>query len=181
VFTDAQAPRFLLPALASLSIPAGFGLAVVLAQVRGREGSPVARVVPIVAAILVVVWGIFQFGVTTRVEAGVTEQRASAQRVGLRIRELSARQPCWVYSEVNFPIVGYAAGCRAAPLGKVLGTWEDRVRSLEAEGIRPFLVLLRARAAPPPVGTNLLGEIPSRGTLRWFIYGGPAGGATSPA
>ena len=64
---------------------------------------------------------ILQLVVATRVEAGVTEQRASAQRVGLRIRSLAAQRPCWVYSEVNFPIVGYAAGCRAAPLGKVLG------------------------------------------------------------
>jgi hypothetical protein len=181
VFTDAQAPRFLLPAFASLSIPAGFGLAVVLAHVRDREGVPAARVVAIVAASIVVVWGVSQFGVATRVEAGVTEQRASAHRVGLRVRKLAARQPCLVYSEVNFPIVGYAAGCRAAPLGKVLGTWRDRARQLEADGIRPFLVLHRAPADLPPEGTAPLAEIPSRGTLGWFIYGAPAGGAASTA
>jgi hypothetical protein len=181
VFTDAQAPRFLLPALALLTIPAGVGLALVLAEIRDREKGPAAPGVAIVAATLIVVWGIFQFVVATRVEAGVTEQRASAQRVGVRIRELTARQPCWVYSEANFPIVGYAAGCRAGPLGKVLGTWEDRARHLEADGIRAFLVLQRARATPPPPGTTLLAEIPSRGTLPWFIFGGPAGGATSPA
>ena len=174
VFTDAQAPRFLLPALALLTIPAGFGLASVLARIRDRESVPAARAVAIVAAILVVVWGILQLAVATKVEAGVTEQRASAQRVGLRIRSLAAQRPCWVYSEVNFPIVGYAAGCRAAPLGKVLGSWGDRARHLEADGVRPFLVLLRARAASPPEGTTLLAEVPSRENLRWFIYGGPA-------
>ena len=150
VFTDAQAPRFLLPALALLTIPAGFGLASVLARIRDRESVPAARAVAIVAAILVVVWGILQLAVATKVEAGVTEQRASAQRVGLRIRSLAAQRPCWVYSEVNFPIVGYAAGCRAAPLGKVLGSWGDRALHLEADGVRPFLVLLRARARPRP-------------------------------
>jgi len=181
VFTDAQAPRFLLPALALLTIPAGFGLASMLVRARDPEGSPAARVAPIVVAALVVGWGIFQFVVATRVEAGVTEQRASAQRVGVGIRELAARQPCLVYSEANFPIVGYAARCRAAPLGKALGTWGDRARLLEAEGIRPFLVLLRARAAPPPEGTTLLAEIPARESLRWFIYGGTVGEATSPA
>jgi hypothetical protein len=181
VFTDAQAPRFLLPALALLTIPAGFRLASMLVRARDPEGSPAARVAPIVAAALVVGWGISQFVVATRVEAGVTEQRASAQRVGVGIRELAARQPCLVYSEANFPIVGYAAGCRAAPLGKALGTWEDRARRLEAEGIRPFLVLLRARAAPPPEGATLLAEIPAREKLRWFIYGGTGDVATSPA
>ena len=120
VFTDAQAPRFLLPALALLTIPAGFGLASMFVRAPESRGSPAARVAPIVVAALVVGWGILQFVVATRVEAGVTEQRASAQRVGLRIRDLAARQPCLAYSEANFPIVGYAAGCRAAPLGKAL-------------------------------------------------------------
>ena len=90
VFTDAQAPRFLLPALAVLTIPAGFGLASILARIREREGVPAARMVAIVAATLVVVWGVLQFVIATRVEAGVTEQRASAQRAGFRIRELAA-------------------------------------------------------------------------------------------
>lgn len=180
VFTDAQAPRFLLPALALLMIPAGFGFAAALVQTRDRRGVPAARLVAIVAATLVVVWGIFQFAVATRVEGGVTEQRASAQRVGLRIRALAGGQLCLVYSEVNFPIVGYTARCRAAPLGKVLATWQDRARHLEAEGIRAFLVFHRPQAVPPPEGTTLLAELPSRGTSRWFIYGGDAGG-TSPA
>jgi hypothetical protein len=171
VFTDAQAPRFLLPALAVLTIPAGFGLARILTGVRERDGWGAGRWVGAVAAsTLVAVWAILQIGIATRVEAGVAGHRASAVRAGLRIRTLTAREPCFVFSEASFPMVGYTAGCRAAPLGNVLGWWRDRADRFEREGVQPFLVL-HARAESDVPAARLLAVVPSNDRVRWFIYG----------
>jgi hypothetical protein len=173
LLTEAQAPRFLLPALALFTLPAGLGLVTVIAAIRHREGTAPARVV--VAAgtsILVLVWAVVQLGIATKVEASVKEQRVSAQRAGLAVRELALGEPCHVYAEGSFPIVGFTAGCRAAPLGKVLAAWRSRSESLQRDGVRGFIVLHRTAATPPPDGTVLLAEVPSEGELRWFIYGG---------
>jgi hypothetical protein len=174
VFTDAQAPRFLLPAMALLTIPAGLGLASVVAGTRDRESAQPARsVAGVVAAIVVIAWVVVQLGIAARVEASVIAQRTSAELAGLEVRELAAGEPCHVYTEGSFPIVGFAAGCRAAPLGKVLAAWKDRADHFERDGVRVFLVLHRTEALPPPEGTSLLVEVPSQGDLRWFIYAGP--------
>jgi hypothetical protein len=172
VFTDAQAPRFLLPALALLTVPAGLGLSsIVAAGFRDREGVGPGRIVMAAAAsILVIAWAAMQVGIGTRVEAGVIGQRATAERIGLEVRRLAGDERCHVYSEASFPMVGLAAGCRAAPLGKVLKAWKDRADRFDRDRVRVFLVLHRAEALPPPEGIALLAEIPS-GTLRWFVYG----------
>lgn len=171
-FTDAQAPRFLLPAMSLLTIPAGLGLVSVVASVREREQVGSVRFVAgAVTTIVILAWVIVQLGIAARVEAGVFEQRASAERAGLRVRRLSAGEPCHVYAEGSFPIVGFTARCRAAPLGKVLGAWMDRVDPLERVGVKVYLVLHRTDALPPPDGTVLLASVPSQGDLRWFIYG----------
>jgi hypothetical protein len=172
LLTDAQAPRFLLPALALLTLPAGLGLVSLVAGIGDREGPrPVRKVAAGGARILLIAWAVVQMGTAARVEADVTGQRASAQRAGLEVRTLAARERCQVYSEGSFPIVGFSAGCRAAPLGKVLAGWKDRSDRLEGDGVRVFLVLHRTEAIPPPEGTSLLAEIPSEGELTWFIYG----------
>ncbi|HWL90693.1 MAG TPA: hypothetical protein VNP90_04960 [Actinomycetota bacterium] len=169
VLTDAQAPRFLLPALALLTVPAGLGLVAIVTGTR-RGGAPVLSIAAAVAAILVISWVAVQLGIASRVEAGASRQRASAQRAGREVRVLAAGDPCQVYSEGSFPIVGFTAGCRAAPLGKVLERWKDR--SDRFDGIRIFLVLHRTEAIAPPDSTALLGEVPSEGELTWFVYGG---------
>jgi len=173
VFTDARAPRFLLPALALIAVPAGLGLVTIVAGIGTRVGSdPVRFAGRAVASILVIVWAIAQLGIAAGVEADAADQRASAQRAGLEVRGLSAGEPCHVYSEGSFPIVGFAAGCRAAPLGKVLAVWKDRAGRLERDGVRIFLVLRRTEALPPPEGAALLAEVPAQGDLRWFVYSG---------
>lgn len=170
-FTDAQAPRFLLPALALLTLPAGLGLATIVSGLgeRGRRRS--SRSVAAACAVLVVAWAVVQMGTATKIEAAVTGQRSSAERVGLRVRTLADGDTCHVYAEGSFPIVGFASGCRAAPLGKVLASWTDRVARLEADGVRVFLALHRTDPLPPPEGTAILAEFPSHGGLRWFLYG----------
>lgn len=173
VFTDAQAPRFLLPALALLAIPAGMGFAwIVVDRIRDERRARTGRWVAVVAAsVLVVGWALLQVGIATRLEASVTQERASAQRAGARVRALAGRKPCLVYSEASFPIVGYAAGCRAAPIGNVVRAWLARAHRLERDGVRPFLVLHRTEQPAVPEGASPLATIPSDDQASWFIFG----------
>jgi 4-amino-4-deoxy-L-arabinose transferase-like glycosyltransferase len=173
VFTDAQAPRFLLPAMSLLTIPAGLGLVSIVTRRDREQHDSVPFLAGAATAIVVLAWVVVQLGIAARVEAGVVEQRGSAERAGLRVRRLSAGEPCHVYAEGSFPIVGFAARCRAAPLGKVLAVWRDRAGHLERDGVRVFLVLHRTQALPSLEGTALLAVVPSQGDLRWFIYGRP--------
>jgi hypothetical protein len=167
VLTDAQAPRFLLPAFALLTVPTGLGLSSLVGGFRARTGAALTWAV--LASALVVVWLLQQVVVARRIEDGVTAQRASAAQVGSQVRAHVGRQPCFVDSESNFPIVGYAAGCRAAELGDRLGTWARRADRLESEGARPFLVLRRSAEPRPPDGTVLVRTVPS-GDVTWYVY-----------
>jgi hypothetical protein len=172
VGTDAQAPRFLLPALALFAIPAGLGLATIVAGRSARDGSDQVRFAGrAVASLLVIAWTVAQIGIGASVEADVTSQRGSADRAGLRIRALAGEHPCHVYSEAHYPIVAYAAGCRGGPIGKVVGVWPERAARLDGNGIRPFLVLHRMEQPAEPEGAVLLAEIPSDGHASWFVYG----------
>jgi hypothetical protein len=168
--TDAQAPRFLLPTLALLTIPAGFGVTTIVAGIRARD-DPGRFAGRVVASILVLAWAVAEMGIAARVETDVGSQRASAQRAGLEVRRLVAGEPCRVYSEGSFPIVGYSAGCRAAPLGRVLVGWTRLSDRLEGDGVRVFLVIHRTKPIAPPRGTDLLAQVPSESELTWFIYG----------
>lgn len=170
-FTDALAPRFLLPALAVLSVPAGLGLAAIVAGIRGPDERKAAGVVAVTTSMLVAAWTIVQLGIATSVEAGLVGRRASAERAGNQVREIAANHPCHVFSEVNYPIMSYAAGCRGSQVGRGLGTWEERAERLERRGIRSFLVLLRGNEPTAPAGANLIAEVPSQGNMSWFIYG----------
>ena len=168
--TDGQAPRFLLPALALLTIPAGFGLTTIVAGIRARD-DPRRFAGLAVACILVIAWVAVQMGIAARVEADVAGQRASAQRAGFEVRRLASGEPCQLYSEGSFPIIGYSAGCRAAPLGKVLAGWRRLSDRLEGDGVRVFLVLHRTKAVAQPQGADLLSQVSSESELTWFIYG----------
>lgn len=168
LFTDAQAPRFLIPAFALFAIPAGLGLSSIVVGLRERTA---ARVVwAVLASALVGIWLLVQVVVATGIEDAVTVQRASAALVGRRIGALAVRQPCFVDSESNFPIVGYAAGCRAAELGDGLGRWAERADRLAGDGTRPFLVLRRPEEPRPPQGTVLVRTAPSGGELTWYVF-----------
>ena len=172
LLTDAQAPRFLLPALALLTLPAGLGLVTLLAGVRDRDEPATMRVVIAAGtAFLVLTWAVVQLGVATRLESRVRAQRASAQRAGLQVRALAEGERCLVYSEGSFPIVGFAAGCRAAPPGERSATWRRHAARLERQGVRVFLLLHRKEAIDPPRGAELVADVPSEGELTWFIYG----------
>lgn len=170
LFVDAQAPRFLLPAFALFAIPAGLGLSSIVVGARARDPGRVPRVPGgVVAAVLVGAWLLVQLQIAARVEDRVTRQRASAVRVGLQIRSLAARQPCFVHSDVGFPIIAYTAGCRAAELGE-LGTWSERADRLASERAWPFLVLQRSEEPEPPDGAVLVRTVSTAGERTWYVY-----------
>jgi hypothetical protein len=169
-FIDAQAPRFLLPTLALLAVPAGVGAVSVVDRIRAPQRAGPTRALVVAASGLVIAWAVVQAGIGARVEAAVTVQRAAAERAGLEVRRLAHGDRCFVHSEASFPVVGFSAGCRAAPLGKDLGTWEDRANGLARDGTRPFLLLQRTEEPARPDGTALLATLPSTGDLIWFIY-----------
>jgi len=171
VFTDAQAPRFLLPAFALLAIPAGVGLSSIVTGLRSSVPIRSSRVLGrVIASALVLVWLIVQIAIAARVEDSAAAQRASAARAGSQIRALAARQPCFVFSESSFPIVGYTAGCRAAELRDGLGSWRERLDRLAGEGTEPFLVLHRTEEPEPPDGAVLVRTARSDGDRTWYVY-----------
>ena len=153
VFTEAQAPRFLLPAVAMLAIPAGLGFAWIVDRARAqRPARPGRWVAVVVASTLVVGWALLQVGIATRLEVSVTQQRASAQRAGVRIRTLAGRVPCHVVQRGRLPD-GRVRG--RLPRGS------DRQRrssvagasgQARRDGVRPFLVLYRAEQPAMPEG-----------------------------
>jgi hypothetical protein len=167
-FTDAQAPRFLLPALAQLAVPAGLGVLALLDRVR--EGSMRAAVIAAVAA-LTVVWLVAQLAIASVVEDAVTRQRRPADRAGQKVRTLAEGDRCRVLSDGSFPIVGYASGCSAAPIASDASSWPERAERLEQEGITPFLVLLQPDGSPPPGGASELARIRADGERSWVVYG----------
>ena len=171
VLTDAQAPRFLLPSLALIAVPAGVGLVTIVAGVGSHDvPHPVRLAGRAAASTLVVAWAVMQMGIAVNVEAEVAGQRASAQRAGFEVRRLASGEPCQIYGEGSFPIVGFTAGCRAAALRKILPTWTGRPDDLVGDAVRVFLVLHRAEAVNPPEGSALVAEVPSQGERTWFIY-----------
>ena len=166
-FTDAQAPRFLLPALAQLAVPAGFGVVALLDRVRegsmraGRDrgrGHPHRRVL---AA---------QLAIASVVEDAVTRQRRPADRAGQEVRTLAAGIDV-VLSDGSFPIVGCTSGCSAAPIASDASSWSERAERLEREGVTPFLVLLQAEGTPPPGGASELATIRADDERSWVVYG----------
>jgi hypothetical protein len=170
-FTSVQAPRFLVPALALLAIPAGLGLADVVAGVRGWR-SPDRRWVVAggSAVVLTFAWAVSQHDVAATVESGVIPHRASAERAGLEVRGLARGGPCVVFSEKAHPMVGYAAGCGGVPLGHVAGRPEERMRELRQGGSEPFQILERRHPPEPPSGTSRVGSLPAEGGRTWFVF-----------
>ena len=167
-FTDAQAPRFLLPALGQLAIPAGLGA---VALVRWIRGEPRRSLAGAGIAVLAGVWLAGQLIVADAVEASVRDGRRAVELAGERVRSLASGERCRVFSEGAYPTVGYASGCAASPIAPDVSTWPSRAERLEREGIRPFLVLLRTEGDPAPAGTRELARVPADGDRIWLVVG----------
>jgi hypothetical protein len=140
------APRFLLPATAFVSVPAGCG---VVALWRRAE-HPVPRAILLVPLLA---WPVWQGWVAVRLESSAARQRADVQDVGRMIGRLTGGRRCVVASVVGAPQLGYASGCRGRPIVD-LGT-VDEVVEQEAERGVPRIFLVAAGPLPrTPPGTS---------------------------
>jgi hypothetical protein len=172
VFTDAQAPRFLLPALALLTVPSGLGLASVVSALGGRRDRARRAAIAVATAAVLLLWAGWQLAIAAEIEADAGRQRAAAERVGLRVGELEIGQRCHVFADASFPIVAYAAGCRGSEVRSLPADWGDAARRLERDGIAAFLVLRAGEEPPTPAGVVLIELVPGRSST-WFVYSPP--------
>jgi hypothetical protein len=108
VFVGGFAPRFLLPALALLAIPAAIGVTSFSRHGRGRV---------LLAALLglILMLAGFQIATARRIEQRTSVDRARLRLVGLELRGLAAGRPCTFTSGDGFPQVQLASGCLGHP------------------------------------------------------------------
>ena len=143
VLVSGLAPRFLLPALAVLSVSAGAGLEALRSQAR------LGTIACMVVGVILTGWVLWQVGTFDRLEAQARHERRTPGAVGLAIGDAVGEQGCVVASTADFAQVAFAAGCAgrdltdlgSTALDHVLATADGRVvvvasRSSVVTGIR---------------------------------------------
>ena len=162
----AIAPRYLLPAMVFLSVPAAVG---VISLIRG---SVRARVLGAIALLLVIPWGIWQARVADRVEARETRHRESFRVVGLTLRQLAGGPPCSFISLRGTAEIALASGCEGT---QVLdpGPTAEELQQLSSSANPAFLILPRTHRPPSPLAgvTPVKAAEPAQ---KWFVYQLPA-------
>lgn len=106
LFVPAFTPRFLLPAYALSTIPAGIGLRSLL-----RGGLPL-RILGVAVALLFVPWVIWQAGVVGRGSPEATYLTVTTARVGAPMRSLSEGRPCYFLTPRLYPLIALASRCQ---------------------------------------------------------------------
>jgi hypothetical protein len=155
-FVGGVAPRFLLPAIALVSVAVGTGLVAVWRRAAGTV--PRTVFVALVAA-----WTVWQVGLAVRWESAATRQRGDVEVVGRRIASANDGRRCVVASIVGAPQLGYASGCRGRAIVDV-GTVDQVLTEEARRGVaRVFLVLRQPLERPPP-GTSLRWTMGTAGT-----------------
>jgi hypothetical protein len=138
------APRFLLPGVALLSLPAGCGAANVLLD-RGRAVR--AGLATLLAVLLV--WNAITAMRVSRDDGGA---QAVARAVGVAVRDAAGGGPCAVASSDAYPEVAFAAGCLGAPVSADIER-TPAIRSWISQGRSTFLVV-HAPVAPASPGVT---------------------------
>jgi hypothetical protein len=162
LFVGGIAPRFLAPALATLSIAAG---ASVLELWRR------ARPVPVRALLLLAfgAWLAWQGTVAWRVGRDASIQRAALERIGVAIRSTSSTTGCAVASAIGYPQVGYPSGCRGRPF-PASGSIEETILEESDRRTDTLFLVVTERLADPPAGTVLLRPVDDPATGALFLY-----------
>ena len=141
------APRFLLPALAVLSVSAGGGLEALRGQ--GHLGTKAC----VVVAMILAGWLLWQVGTFDRLEALARDQRRIPEAVGSAVGDAIGEQGCVVASTDDFAQVAFAAGCAGRDLTDLASTTIDRV--LEAADGRRVVVVSRSGGVTELPGTPI--------------------------
>jgi hypothetical protein len=142
-----RAPRFLLPALAVLSVSAGAGLE----ALRGRRR--LGTIACVVVAVVLAGWLLWQVGTFDRLEAQASDERRVPEAVGRAIGEAAGEQGCVVASTADFAQVAFAAGCAGRDLTDLGSTAIDQV--LEAADGRRVIVVSRGADVAQVPGTPI--------------------------
>lgn len=133
------APRFLLPGVALLSLPAGYAVVDGLIA-HGRA----VRTGLVVLLTALLAWNTVTARRIARSEAAA---QGVAQAVGLAVRNASGGRPCAVAGTNSFE-VAFEAECLGMPIGTGLSI-SNQAASWMSEGRTTFLVT-HGPAAPPP-------------------------------
>ena len=141
------APRFLLPALAVLSVSAGGGLQALRSQ--GHLGTRAC----VVVAIILAGWLLWQVGTFDRLEAEACDERQVPEAVGLAIGDAVGGQGCVVASTDDFAQVAFAADCSGRDLPDLGSATIDQV--LEAADGSRVVVVSRGAGVPEIPGTPI--------------------------
>jgi hypothetical protein len=139
-FVWGAAPRFFLPGIALLCVPAGAGAAWIAK--RGR-----ATTIALVA--LAVCWLGWQIDVGRTVANRESRSAAAVASVGERIRAVDKERPCVLLSWVATPQIAFAARCLGADLNSPVDPSIKRlVTQASVDGRAVFLVGSSSREIP---------------------------------
>jgi hypothetical protein len=163
IFVSALAARYLLPAIAFVSVPAAVGaVSLIRSGVRGRA-------VGAVALLLIFPWGIWQSSVADRVEAQEARGSETFRVVGLTIKGLADGRLCTVTSQSGAAEIALASGCEGTQLLDPEPT-ADQLSQLSSSPNPAFVVLRRAVRRHSQLGTMTSRWSVGPAGQRWFIY-----------
>lgn len=145
VLIGGLAPRFLLPALALLSLSAGAGIERLRSLSRAR---PVPVIV--VGAAVLAGWGVWQVATFDRLEASASDERARPEAVGEAIADHVGSSDCLVASTHDFPQVAFAARCAGRELEDMS---EGSLASLEAAAGTERIIVVSREPVVERLGT----------------------------
>lgn len=154
---DGVAPRFLLPALALLSLSAGVGIERLRSLTRARP-TPVL----IAGSAVLVGWGVWQAATFDRLEASASAERARPRSVGEAIADHVGSWDCLVASTHDFPQVAFAARCAGRELEDLS---EGSLARLEAAAGSERIIVVSREPVIERLGTPI--PIPAE---RWAAF-----------
>ena len=163
VFVSGLAPRFLLPAYALLSLPAGAGLISLLA------GGPARRIVGATAVAVLAGLTVWQVGAARTIGINAGAAREKVAEVGDEVRRLSVGRPCVVASAAAFPQLAFASRCAGRGLAGIDATSLAALRGAVSPSERLFVAL---PTSPP--GGSPLASMPAVSVEGWFVFELPA-------
>ena len=166
VFVSALAARYLLPALAFLSVPAAVG---VVSLIRGGVR---ARIAGVLALLLVIPWAVWQANVAHKVEVQEATYDESFRVVGLALKQLTGGRPCAFIALHGTAEVALASGCEGTQVLEP-GPTVGELQRLSSSHTPAFVIL--PGPAQPDVPSGFLTRVQSVSLARdtWFIYAVP--------
>ena len=167
VFVSALAARYLLPALAFLSVPAAVG---VVSLIRGGVR---ARIAGAIALLLVIPWAVWQANVADKVETLEASHDETFRVVGLALKQLANGRPCVFMGLHGTAEVSLASGCEGTQVHDPGPTFGELQR-LSSSHMAAFVILGRPAQPDSPLAGITPVQSSSSVRPRWYIYAVPS-------